>query len=245
MLLRPIAILRSSYQNKLLTPRQSGMVAESRAELDISKEHPPEIIKGLKGFSHVWVIFAFHLNTSQKQAKGLSMVRPPRLGKKIGVLATRSPHRPNPLGLSLCRLINIQGRKVILGAVDMVDGTPVYDIKPYIPSDQVTHARWGWLKQVKRAKEPLRLRWSPQAKEQIKQFGLSRRFQRLVSNSLRLDPRPLVYYSNQKRGNKYHAKLDVMRSLVEGVDVEFVSDHKTQITVIALHLMKGQNHFDR
>ena len=149
----PIGFLESCFMSRNGTPRQSQLVTESRAQLLLRRDLASrESLSGLEEFSHVWVIFEFHLNTNGHKAmtehgrfKFKPLVRPPRLGgAKRGVFATRTPHRPNPIGLSLARLLDVRpqadGQTALLfGGLDLVDGTPILDIKPFIPEyDQVS-----------------------------------------------------------------------------------------------------------
>ncbi|CAH1780893.1 unnamed protein product [Owenia fusiformis] len=131
---KPIGYVRSLFAFKNGTPRQASVCTNAKAVIAIEKSvfnNPEHSLQGLEAFSHVWVIFLFHKNNnSHRKAK----VAPPRLnGAKVGVFSTRSPYRPNPIGLSLCRVAHIEGNQVHLSGIDMLDGTPVLDIKPYIP----------------------------------------------------------------------------------------------------------------
>lgn len=109
----------------------------------LTKDIPPSSLDALDGFSHVWVVFVFHENTVRAGNRGLSSfqakITPPRLGRRVGVFSTRSPHRPNPIGLSVCQILRVdeKSRTLTLGGVDLVDGTPILDIKPYVPYDSV------------------------------------------------------------------------------------------------------------
>ncbi len=131
--LHPIARLRTPFGEKFGVPRQSGLVpaAEGRVEF-LPQFSAPEFTRGLEAFSHVWLITGFHQNPPWT---GSAVVRPPRLGgnERVGVFASRSPNRPNGLGLSLVRVLGIEPGVVRVGGVDAVDGTPVYDLKPYLP----------------------------------------------------------------------------------------------------------------
>lgn len=161
---KPIGTVRSIYRLCVGTPRQGLLApnARGRLELDSSVVSQDAVLE-LDGFSHVWVIFVFHLNTIAKNQQIPSKIAPPSLGggKKVGVLATRSPHRVNPIGMTLCKLVSITTRlatkaqqpsspKTILNVsgLDLVDGTPILDIKPYVPHydsvpfDQVRLPSW-------------------------------------------------------------------------------------------------------
>jgi tRNA-Thr(GGU) m(6)t(6)A37 methyltransferase TsaA len=144
-----IGVLHSPFKEKFGIPRQSGIIKSCTAEIELfSPYNDIHAVKGLEAFSDIWVIFAFHqhLNSDWRP-----MIRPPRLGgnKKIGVFASRAPYRPNHLGLSRVQLINIQNlngkAKLIIACPDILDGTPIYDIKPYIHyADANPEARCGF-----------------------------------------------------------------------------------------------------
>ena len=136
MELTPIAHIRSDFSEKFGIPRQSGLVEELSATVVFEPEYRNiSALQGLDGFSHLWLIWEF------SKVRGWSpTVRPPRLGgnRRMGVFATRSPFRPNPLGLSCVRLREIRrdralGPVLIVAGADLLDGTPIYDVKPYLP----------------------------------------------------------------------------------------------------------------
>lgn len=132
--LKPIGYMQTCFPRKNGTPRQSNICSSSRGVLKISKDlfsNPDHSLCGIESFSHVWVLFIFHLN----QNKGCkAKVKPPRLdGAKVGVFASRTPHRPNQIGLTLAKLEHVSNGELYLSGIDIVDGTPVVDIKPYIP----------------------------------------------------------------------------------------------------------------
>ncbi|GAB6018411.1 hypothetical protein CHUAL_000126 [Chamberlinius hualienensis] len=133
--LQPIGYLDSPFSCKNATPRQPSLCDQAKAKVKLITKvlnNPSHALEGLQHFSHVWLIFVFHQNKQGSYKKG--KVAPPRLnGKKMGVYATRSPHRINPLGLSLVKLDKIEGDTLYLSGIDMIDGTPILDIKPYIP----------------------------------------------------------------------------------------------------------------
>lgn len=136
--MKPIAHICSDFPAKFGIPRQAGLVAELKAQVVFEPEfRNPEALRGIDGFSHLWLIWEF----SQNRREGWSpTVRPPRLGGNVrmGVFATRSPFRPNPIGLSCVQLDRVewdgpQGPVLRVLGADLMDGTPIYDIKPYVP----------------------------------------------------------------------------------------------------------------
>lgn len=150
MEMHPIAHMRSDFPTKFGIPRQSGLVEELRSMIVFEPEYRSEdALRGIEDFSHLWLIWQF----SQAVREGWSpTVRPPRLGgnTRMGVFATRSPFRPNNLGLSCVRLLEVKhtqqyGTVLIVGGADLLDGTPIFDIKPYIPySDSHPEAAGGF-----------------------------------------------------------------------------------------------------
>ncbi|MFT5851260.1 MAG: tRNA-Thr(GGU) m(6)t(6)A37 methyltransferase TsaA [Colwellia sp.] len=144
-----IGQVNSPYKEKFAIPRQPGLVSSAKGTITLTGDaNNPELVRELAQFSHIWVLFVFH-GTQEQGWKPL--VRPPRLGgnKKIGVLATRSTFRPNPIGMSVVKLdaIDIENQQVILhiSAIDLLDKTPIVDIKPYVPySDSIPHANAGF-----------------------------------------------------------------------------------------------------
>ncbi|MBL9187288.1 MAG: tRNA (N6-threonylcarbamoyladenosine(37)-N6)-methyltransferase TrmO [Opitutaceae bacterium] len=145
--IRPVAVLRTPFAEKFGVPRQSGLVpaAEGRVEF-LSEFAAPEFVRGLEDFSHVWLVTGFHLNPPWD---GAATVRPPRLGgnERVGVFASRAPARPNGLGLSLVALVAVEPGALRVAGVDAVDGTPVYDVKPYLPwAEAKPDARSDWAK---------------------------------------------------------------------------------------------------
>ena len=142
-IIRPIAHIKSDFTDKFGIPRQSGLVPELTARIVFEPEYrDPNALVGLEGYSHLWLIWQFS-TVAAEYAAGKSWrptVRPPRLGgnTRMGVFATRSPFRPNNLGLSSVRLLGVEqtrefGTVLHVGGADLMDGTPIFDIKPYIP----------------------------------------------------------------------------------------------------------------
>ena len=153
----PIAHIRSDFSEKFGIPRQSGLVEELTADVVFAPEfREPAALRGIDGFSHLWLIWEF----SKARREGWSpTVRPPRLGGnvRLGVFATRSPFRPNPIGLSCVRLLEVcqdraLGPVLTVAGADLMDGTPIYDIKPYLPyADCKPDAAGGFASQPKEA----------------------------------------------------------------------------------------------
>ncbi len=143
---KPVGVIHSPYKNPSDVPRPADISKESRGQMEIFDEYI-EGLTDLDGFSHIEIIFNFHLskNSSLK-------AKPPFDNKEHGVFATHSPHRPNPIGLTVVRLESIEGNLLNISGIDMVEGTPVLDIKPYIPRVKPDEKiRLGWLedKQLK------------------------------------------------------------------------------------------------
>ena len=136
--LKIIARMESEFATKFGVPRQSGLVEELKATVVFEPEYRnPDALRGLEGFSHLWLLWGFH---KAQRDTWSPTVRPPRLGgnERLGVFATRSPFRPNPLGLSCVKLEGVElhsprGPLLHVSGADLMDGTPIYDIKPYVP----------------------------------------------------------------------------------------------------------------
>lgn len=228
--LKPIGIVESCFPEKFGTPRQSGLVSEARAFIKINKElQPEESLEGLEGFSHLWVLFWFHKNSSDRfHAK----VHPPRmLGEKIGVFATRSPHRPNPIGLSLVKIESIEKEGVWITGVDFITGTPVIDIKPYLPFvESLPDARSGWAKEESTR---LQVEWSNGALEFLATQENSKRLKVLIEESLSLDPRPVLYRGYEGVDSPYR-NHHAMRVFDLDVHFEFVSSGVLRVNSLRL-----------
>lgn len=152
--IRPIAYIKSDFTDKFGIPRQSGLVPELTARIVFEPEYrDPNALVGLDGYSHLWLIWQFS-TVAAEYAAGKSWrptVRPPRLGgnARRGVFATRSPYRPNALGLSCVELAGIENGDILVKGADLLDGTPIFDIKPYLPYvDAHPEARGGFTEQT-------------------------------------------------------------------------------------------------
>jgi tRNA-Thr(GGU) m(6)t(6)A37 methyltransferase TsaA len=145
---RPIGVVRSPFVEKVQAPRQATAAPADGIEgtIELLPEHE-HALADLAGFERIWVVFWFHLAPPRGgSANAKAKVLPPRSDVKRGVFATRSPHRPNPIGLSAVRLVGVEGRRVTVRDLDLLDGTPVLDLKPYLPyADAFPEASAGWL----------------------------------------------------------------------------------------------------
>lgn len=165
--LTPIGVIRTPYIDRYRAPRQPGLATtgvEGVIEL-VGGMNLEQAVADLVGFDRIWVLYWFHRNTHWKPR-----VLPPRGGRvKRSVFATRSPHRPNPIGMSVLRLLDVRGRTLRVADVDLLDETPILDIKPYVAyADSFPDARGGWLDAVERDDAPARydVRWSDHAAAQ-------------------------------------------------------------------------------
>lgn len=140
----PVGVVRSCFSEKFAIPRQPRLAPAARGVLELLPPYDqPEAVEGLETASHLWLLFVFHAAPSGPEH---IRVRPPRLGgnRRVGVFATRSTHRPNPIGQSVVRLERVEAGRLWLSGIDLLDGTPVLDIKPYVPyADQVADAVYG------------------------------------------------------------------------------------------------------
>ncbi len=155
MEIKPIAVIHTDFKEKFGIPRQAGLVPSLQAEIVFAPEYRnAHALKGLEGYSHIWLLWQF---SKALRDSWSPTVLPPRLGGKehMGVFATRSPFRPNPIGLSSVKLERIDlhtpdGPKLYVSGADLLDGTPIYDIKPYLPyTDSHPEAVGGFADQVK------------------------------------------------------------------------------------------------
>ncbi|MEK6772472.1 MAG: tRNA (N6-threonylcarbamoyladenosine(37)-N6)-methyltransferase TrmO [Bdellovibrionota bacterium] len=200
----PIGFVDSCYKGKFGVPRQPGLAKSSTAKLKIRADlQPEESLSGLEGFSHIWLIFVFHQNmVSRFHAK----VHPPRLeGKPMGLFATRTPHRPNPIGLSLVELVKIDKDTLEIRGIDLVDGTPILDIKPYMPEIEARpEATAGWTCGV--LPKVVEVDFSPEAEGVLaawQERSSNPNLREIIKETLSLDPRPLLYRGYEKQKSPY------------------------------------------
>lgn len=198
-----IGHIQSPYKQKFAIPRQPRLVPEAKAKLifapDFNRE---EFVRGLDEFSHIWLLFRFH----ETADKGYSaMVRPPRLGgnARKGVFATRATFRPNAIGMSAVKLEGIEYKNgqlsLLLAGIDLLDGTPIIDIKPYLPySDSMPEASAGFADT--RPETHMSVEFTPEVLDFIAQQMQYPDLQAFISNVLKQDPRPA--YKKQKDGQQ-------------------------------------------
>ncbi len=207
--LQPIGIIHSPFKEKFAVPRQPGLAKSVEAELELL---PPcnqkDFLRGLEDFSHIWLIFLFHQNIGRNWHP---TVRPPRLGgnNRVGVFASRSPFRPNPIGLSAVELTDIscEGSRLLLHlrGTDLVDGTPVLDIKPYLPyTDSLPTAAAAFA-----ADEPktISVSFCDEAENNLLQLKDSYpNLRQAIIEILAQDPRP-AYRGKKSDSNSYGVKI--------------------------------------
>ncbi len=223
--LKIIAKIKTDFPTKFGIPRQSGLV-NTTAKIIFEPQYRDEsALRGLEEFSHIWLIWGF----SENQNKGWSpTVRPPRLGgnKRVGVFATRSPNRPNPIGLSSVKIERIfrdgeNGTVITVSGADLLDGTPIYDIKPYLSfTDSHPDALCGFADGV--FVDSLKVEFLGDLQEKINPEDLESLIKILQS-----DPRP--HYQNDDRiyafeYAKYHIEFKVENSILMIVKIEVLKD---------------------
>lgn len=230
--LSPIGVIESDFPDKFGVPRQPGLAPSARATLRLlSPYDDPLAVRGLEEFSHLWLTFLFHLSPERTGPEGWTpLVRPPRLGgnRKIGVFASRSTHRPNRLGLSLVELVAIDTRhgvRLQLAGADLVSGTPVLDIKPYLPwAEARPEARAGFAPAAP-ARLAVHFTHAAEALLASREDGASLRT--LIEEVLSQDPRPAYRHGGEAR--RYGVRL-------RDLDVRFravaASDGATTLEVL-------------
>lgn len=193
--IKPIARIKNDFDDKFGIPRQSGRV-KTEGRIVFEKEYQnPDYIKGIEQFSHLWLIWEFSENVNHKEC---ATVRPPRLGGniKIGVFASRAPFRPNNLGLSCVKLVGfekaVNGFDLIVEGADLMNGTPIYDIKPYIPyTDCINDAAGGFAEKHK--EHALNVEISENLINRI-----PTKKQQMLLDILKDDPRPAYHHDNDR-----------------------------------------------
>ncbi|MDO7085778.1 tRNA (N6-threonylcarbamoyladenosine(37)-N6)-methyltransferase TrmO [Pseudocolwellia sp. AS88] len=241
-----IGKVSSPYKEKFAIPRQPGLVSAAKGSITLLGDaNTPELVRGLEAFSHIWVIFIFH-GTQEQGWKPL--VRPPRLGgnAKIGALATRSTFRPNPVGMSVVKLDSIdvitnkdcpkRSKNVVLSisGLDLLDGTPVIDIKPYIPySDALVHAQASYAQET--PKKTIMVSFSDEATSSIQYLNKTYpELENFIAQILEQDPRPA--YKQNKQDDKIYGML------IYDLNVQWQFVSLSEISVI--NISRVINHID-
>ena len=199
-----IGTLQSPFREKFGIPRQPGLAPHAISRLVLLPEYASaECLAGLADFSHLWLTFIFHAAVEQGWQ---ASVRPPRLGgnERRGVFATRTMFRPNPVGLSVVELIDIvdgeHGKELLLRGADLLDGTPIIDIKPYLPyADNIPTAHAGF---ATSAPTLLTVQWGEQALMDASSLNISTDLRALIDEVLAQDPRP-AYRTTQNDEHEY------------------------------------------
>jgi tRNA-Thr(GGU) m(6)t(6)A37 methyltransferase TsaA len=206
----PIGFVRSPYTERMAAPRQAPGGDPGRIEL-LPGHGFEDALEGLDTFDYAWVLFVFHQNVEQR--RGWSpKVQPPRSNEKYGVFATRSPHRPNPIGLSCVRIDRVEGLVVHVRELDLLDGTPVLDIKPYVPyADARPDANSGWLE----PRDPApawTVTFSDDALAQLAWLEVRGVVLRAaIEQALALGPQPHAYRRIRRQGAGYRLALKEWR----------------------------------
>ena len=203
MELKVIAHFRSPFASKFGVPRQSGLAPALRGEVRFLPEYAAaDAFRGMEDYSHLWLIWGF----SENMERGWSpTVRPPRLGgnARMGVFATRSPFRPNPLGLSCVKLEKVEAGLLLVSGADLMDGTPIYDVKPYIPyADSIPDASGGFTDS--QSWEPLRVVFAEGTLNKVPE-GQRKALEEVLS----CDPRPAYQRDQARRYGFRFAGMDV------------------------------------
>ena len=217
MEIRPVAYIRTEFPEKFGIPRQSGLAERLIGKIVFEKEfRNPEAFRGLSDFSHLWLIWEFSAN---RHNEWQPTVRPPRLGGNahMGVFATRSPYRPNPLGLSCVELESIdfddpEGPVLYVRGADLMDGTPIYDIKPYIRyADSYPDAVCGYVDELSERK--LRVKMSPELVAKVDDDDVLAAMVEMLS----LDPRPSYHNDPHREYGLSFAGYNVRFIVCDGV----------------------------
>jgi tRNA-Thr(GGU) m(6)t(6)A37 methyltransferase TsaA len=199
--LKTIGVVHSCFKEKFAIPRQPALAPAAKGEIELFAPYDdPLAIEGLEAVSHLWLSFIFHQALPKADEVRLR-VRPPRLGgnKKIGVFATRATHRPNPLGLSVVKLEGIKNGRLQISGIDLLDGTPIVDIKPYVPyADALPNAINGIASD---SPELSRVEFTPAALAAAALQGerLQQPVQELIEQMLAQDPKPAYQKPDPER----------------------------------------------
>jgi tRNA-Thr(GGU) m(6)t(6)A37 methyltransferase TsaA len=214
------------FKSKQIEPYQAGRQPDELSETGVielfSGENYEQALQDLEGCSHVWVIFGFHKNENWKP-----LVQTPRSKRKIGVFATRAPYRPNPIGLSLVKIISIDGLKITLAENDLLNDSPIFDIKPFHPeSDSAEDAKIDWLRNTLASKN--KINFSPLAEEQLEWLAANQ-----LAEIKTFILRQLEYDPTNKNKKRVEEKLGYWTLAYRTWRIDFSSNENT-IGILAI-----------
>jgi tRNA-Thr(GGU) m(6)t(6)A37 methyltransferase TsaA len=227
--IEPIGYIQSPFGEKFGAPRQPGLAPSVRSYIElVAPYNDPDALRGLEQCSHLWLIFHF---SETAKAGWKPLTRPPRLGgnEKLGVFATRSTHRPNALGLSAVKLESVETigtkKRLVISGADLIDGTPIIDIKPYIPyADSIAEAQYPGMEQPPALTLPVN--YSDQAQQFLSQLDKSAAedLTALINEVLKQDPRP-AYQRDELRTYgvelaSHNVKFRISEVVIEVIDIK-------------------------
>lgn len=215
LVVRPIGVIHTPFTDRHAAPRQPEAARGVEGRVVLSPHLGlSDAIADLAGWQYLWLVFWFHLNQSWRPK-----VLPPRSLTRRGVLATRSPYRPNPIGLSVVELVRVEGLTLHVRDVDMIDGTPLLDVKPYLPyTDARTSDRTGWLGEPggAAAVDPdsgFDVEFAPLAEEQLAWLGVAgTELRARLTSALALGPQPHAYRRIRREGDAFKIALKAWRA---------------------------------
>ena len=224
--LHPIGVIRTPFVDRVSAPRQTYVAPDAEGTIVLEPGHRYEhALEDLDGWEYLWVLYWFHLNDGWRPK-----VLPPRSKVRRGVFATRSPHRPSPIGMSVVKLVRVEGLIVHVRGVDMIDGTPVLDLKPYVPSaDSIPEAGSGWLT----TPDPVaafEVVWSVAAREEARWLLETHAIDLItpIERALALGPEPHPYRRIRKDAE------GGLRLAVKEWRVRFVAEEGRRVRVLGL-----------
>ena len=230
--------MHSLFKDRFAVPRQPGLASHVSGIIKINPDPDLKIaLRRLEEFSHVWLVFVFHDHGGKKWKPS---IRPPRLGgkEKVGVLSSRSPHRPNPIGISAVILEKINwdakgGVEIHVGGIDLIDGTPILDIKPYIPyADSIPNANPGWAHEEIVKHE---VSFSKASEKTLKATDPDLNLRTLIIDVLALDPRPAFQKTRFPVNEKKSIGKDYGFDLLDFNIAYEITEHGFKVTTITPH----------
>jgi tRNA-Thr(GGU) m(6)t(6)A37 methyltransferase TsaA len=236
--LQPIGIVHSPFKERVDAPRQPSAARGVTGTIELyTGRNFEQALEDIQSFKFIWVLFWFHLNTTWKPK-----VSPPRSGLRRGVFATRSPYRPNPIGMSVVELTEVRGLTLSVQSLDILDGSPVLDLKPYIPyTDSLPDAGSGWLEAPSDPQPDHAVLFSPLAEQQLSflsaSFGVELR-EGFVA-ALRLGPEPQAFRRIRREGPGFVISVKDWRAHFIAADraitvLEFQTGHRPRVLATTL-----------